>query len=166
MAMSQPPVQSKQLCSLVAERLCLMQEVAHYKAVHHLPLYVPEVEIKLLAEVASEANALGLGVIKAQATIALQMRFGALIQKQWCAKWQQTTLPLSAPKDLDKVLRPQLNRLTKDILLQMVKAKSELAAPLLVASLRTQCHSLFQVPFLSEQQKLALLQSLVDVRES
>lgn len=139
-----------------------MQEVAHYKAVHHLPLYVPEVEKKLLAEVTIEAKSLGLDPNKAQATIAMQMRFGVFIQEQWCAKWQQTTLPPSAPKDLDTVLRPQLNRLTKEILLQMAKAKSELASPLLVANLRLQCNSLFQVPFLSEQQKLALLESLVD----
>ncbi len=166
MAMSQPLTETNRLFLLVAERLCLMQEVAHYKAVHHLPLYVPEVEKKLLAEVAIEAKLLGLDSNKAQATIAMQMRFGVFIQEQWCAKWQQTALPSTAPKDLDAVLRPQLNRLTKDILQQMAKAKSELTDTAQVAILRTQAHQLLQVSFLNEEQKLALLQSLVDAARS
>lgn len=160
MAITQPLTQSKQLFLLVARRLCLMQEVAHYKAVHHLPLYVPGVESKLLEQVATLANSLGLSASHAQATIALQMRFARVIQQQWCTQWQRTGLPVHEPKDLETVLRPQLNRLIEEILMQIAHATSELADPTQAESLRAEFQRQLQVPFLSEQQKGALLDSL------
>lgn len=163
MAKSQPLVQSKQLLLLVAQRLRLMQEVAHYKAVHHLPLHVPEVEAKLLAEVARQARDLGISSSKAQATIALQMRLGVYIQQQWCEQWQHSSLPLSAPKDLNQALRPQLNRLTHEILQQIAKARAELASSTQLANLHSEYQQLLHVPFLSEEQKFELLESLIDV---
>ncbi len=166
MAINQPLMQSKQLFLLVAERLCLMQEVAHYKVVHHLPLYVPEVESKLLAQVVTLANSLGLSASHAQATIALQMRFARVIQQQWCEHKERTVLPAYEPKDLERVLRPQLNRLTEEILMQIAKAKSELADPTQAESLRAEYQQQLQVPFLSEQQKWALLESLIAAAKS
>lgn len=163
MVNGQPLTESNRLFSLINERCLLMQSVAHYKYVHHLEIFVPGVEQKILETVAKDARSVGLPEQKMQDAIQLQMQIGVKLQKQWVAKWQAGEKPSSPLVDLDSVLRPTLKRLTHDIVLQTAKAKPELADPHLTVQLTAAIKQQIQAPLVTEEQKRALLTTLMDV---
>lgn len=166
MVNSQPLTESNHLFTLINERCLLMQSVAHYKYVHQLEIFVPGVEHKILETVAQDAKSVGLPAKPMQDAIQLQMQIGVAIQKQWIEKWRAGEKPHEPPTDLDTVLRPALKKLTHDIVVQTAKAKPELADPQLTVQLAEQIKQCLQAPFVTKEQKLALLTSLLDVAKS
>lgn len=166
MVNSQPLTESNQLFSLINERCQLMQSVAHYKYVHQLALFVPSVEHKILETVAQDAKSVGLPENEMQAAIQLQMRIGVTIQEQWVEKWRSGEKLPEQIIDLERKLRPTLKKLTHDIVLQTAKAKPSLADPQLREQLTDAIKQQIQAPLVTDEQKLALLGSLVDVAQS
>lgn len=166
MVNSQPLTESNQLFSLINERCQLMQSVAHYKYVHQLALFVPGVERKILETVAQDAKSVGLPEKEMQAAIQLQMQMGVIIQQQWVEKWQRGEKLPALIVDLESELRPALKKLTHDIVIQTAKAKPVLADPQLSAQLANAIKQQIQAPFVTDEQKLTLIASLMDVAKS
>lgn len=159
--------QSKALFRLISQRLSLMQQVALYKYQHQLPLYVPEVEKNILEKVKLDAFNLGLPVEEVQETIQVQMRIAVAIQYQWHQFWKEKGLPNDVMiPDLGSVLRPEMSRLTAEILEHIVKAKIELQNPTLHEVLSEQMDEIVDVPFVTDSQREALLNSLIAVAKA
>jgi chorismate mutase len=144
-----------------------MQEVALYKYHHHLPIVVPEVEQLFLLKVKEDADRFGLPIIETQNCLALQMQLAVNVQLKWHHYWDKKGFPNDAQiSDLDKIIRPELIRITAAIVEQIAKAKSELIEPEQQAFLLEKIDQIIDVPFVTEQEKEAVFHSLVSLAKS
>lgn len=161
MAASSNVKQSIELFHLMNKRFILMEEVALYKYLHHLPITHPEVENKLLLSVKKDAQDFALPVKETQKCMQLQMKLAVTIQEKWHEKWRKNDLKTERAPDLDNVLRPQISYLTHAIVEQIAASKDELADMRNLPELTQAIDEIINVPYIEHDQKEALLQSLI-----
>src|SRR5689334_489440 len=154
--------ESKKLFNLLEARFALMEQVALYKYLHQMPIYVPSTEEKILLNAKSEAIKRGLSIPAIQQCIQLQMQVAVLIQQQWHNKWQQEDKTPTQGLDLETQLRPQISQLTQNIIEQIAHAKPELIQERNRPALTQAIEQIIKVPYVSREQKHDLLQSLVN----
>lgn len=158
---------SIQLFNLIAQRLSLIQEVALYKYHHHLPIVVPEVEQLFLSKVQEDADRFGLPIKATQNCIALQMEIAVNLQYKWHHYWDKAGLPNDVQiSDLDKIIRPELIRITASIVEYIQKAKKELADPQCYSMLLERMDQIVDIPFVTDEEKKSLLASLISLASS
>lgn len=158
---------SEHLFWLIHQRLALMQQVALYKYQHQLPIYVSKMEKNVLMKVSQDATRLMLPVPETVYCFELQLQIARHIQQDWHQYWKTKGLPAhkSSP-DIDKVLRPEIARLTTAIIEQLPKAIDELGDPACLNLLMQKIDQIIDVPFVNENHKHALLKSLIQIAES
>lgn len=158
---------SEHLFMLIHQRLALMQQIALYKYHQNLPIYTPKVEKETLLKVKQDAQRLMLPVEETLLCFNIQLQIARSVQQSWHHYWQERGLPVNKPlPDIDKVLRPEIARLTTAIIEQMAKAKEELADPSSLPLLALKIDQIVDVPFVNETQKRELLNSLIQVANS
>lgn len=92
---------------LINQRLSYMEDVALYKAYHHLPIEDRDREQQVISAASQSAEALGLDRPSVEALIAAQIAVAKAVQYRHRADWLSTP-PDRLPKDLSSQIRPQL----------------------------------------------------------
>ncbi|MFD9825056.1 chorismate mutase [Streptomyces violascens] len=112
------------LTDLFAERLLIADKVAAAKYGTGRPIDDPAREQKILDDVAARAVALGLNPDAAAAVFRDQIEANKLVQRGLYTRWDTDpdARPTQRP-DLDKEVRPALDRITKQILNALVAAQ-------------------------------------------
>jgi chorismate mutase len=105
------------LTSLTRRRLLLSEEVAAAKYGTGQPIEDPEREAMLLHDVAERSARIGLDPAVSTCYFRNQIEAGKRLQRRLHARWR--TCPDAQPRrrpDLATEVRPQLDRLTREIL--------------------------------------------------
>lgn len=155
---------SYKLFTKIQQRFMLAEQVAAYKYHHQLPIYVPEIEKKILTELKSQAITLQLDDKTTARFIALLMQTSVKLQENLTIFWKtQPNIKLEI-QDLDKKLRPQIKQLTIEILQEIM-----LAIPELKAENKKQLNEMMMaeinVAHVSAQSKTLLLNALLNIKE-
>jgi chorismate mutase-like protein len=133
MTCSVAPVESggSLLTRLIEERLSLMTGVAKAKWNNGSAIEDPVREQQLLSDVGVKAQALGISPEWAQHFFRLQIEAAKEVQyclfAQWAAAGQK---PFPQVQDLRTAIRPELDRLTVQLLQELAKQWPELERPL------------------------------------
>src|ERR1700733_3321350 len=118
------------LSSLIEDRLSVMTDVARTKWNNGSAIEDPVREQQLLADVGGKAQALGLSADWAQHFFRLQIEAAKEIQyclfAQWTAAGQK---PFQEVQDLRTAIRPQLDRLTVQLLQELARQWPQLNSP-------------------------------------
>lgn len=117
------------LISLVSQRLALAEPVARWKWANHRPITDTPREQALLADVAKRASAAGVDPSFAHAFFRDQIDANSNVQKALFDAWQTSQPPAGAPPDLSTVIRPQLDRLTPQLIAGLARVQAVRAAP-------------------------------------
>ncbi|WP_336605613.1 chorismate mutase [Streptomyces sp. BA2] len=118
------------LTDLFAERLLIADKVAAAKYGSGRPIDDPAREQKILDDVAARALALGLAPDAAVAVFRDQMEANKLVQRGLYTRWDEhpDERPAQRP-DLDKEVRPALDRITTQILTTLVATQDVRNSP-------------------------------------
>lgn len=111
------------LISLVSQRLALAQPIAHWKWVHHRPVVDRAAQQALLADVDKRARRAGVDPSFAHAFFADQIDAGTQVQNALFESWRTSQPPAGAPPDLASVIRPQLDRLTPQLIASLARVQ-------------------------------------------
>lgn len=117
------------LISLVSQRLALAEPIAHWKWVNHRPLTDTSREKALRAEVDRRARRAGVDPSFAQAFFADQIDASTQLQRALFDAWRTSQPPAEPPPDLQSVLRPQLDRLTPQLITGLARVQPLRDAP-------------------------------------
>lgn len=104
------------LIALVAQRLSLAEPVAHWKWDHHKPITDAPREAALLDDVQKRAQAAGIDPAYARAFFRDQIDASTQAQKTLFESWRASQAPAEPAPDLATVTRPQLDRLTGQLI--------------------------------------------------
>ncbi|MCL1127150.1 gamma subclass chorismate mutase AroQ [Shewanella surugensis] len=96
-------------------RLTYMQDVALYKAQHHLAIEDVAREKKVLASATRAASQLGLPTNKVDAFFKAQIAVAKAIQYRYRAQWLASAVSGNAPRDLQTQVRPALIKLGEQL---------------------------------------------------
>jgi chorismate mutase len=131
------------LTDLFAERLLLADKVAAAKYGTDKPIDDPVREQQILDDVAARAVGLGLDPAAVQAVFRDQIEANKLVQRGLYARWDAhpEERPTERP-DLVKEVRPQLDRITTEVLTELreteaLRARASCAPRLTVAAIRS-----------------------------
>ncbi len=109
------------LIALVSQRLSLAEPVALWKWEHHKPITDAPREEALLADVQKRAAAAGVAPEFAHAFFRDQIDASTEVQKTLFDSWHTSHAPAEAAPDLATVTRPQLDRLTGQLIGALVQ---------------------------------------------
>lgn len=104
------------LVALVSQRLSLAEPVAHWKWLNHKPITDTPRENALLADVQKRAAASGVDQAFARAFFRDQIDASTQVQQALFSTWQSSQPPAGPAPDLATVTRPQLDRLTAQLI--------------------------------------------------
>jgi chorismate mutase len=104
------------LVALVSQRLALAEPVAHWKWLNHKPITDTPRENTLLADVQKRATVAGVDPTFARAFFRDQIDASTQVQQALFASWQSSQPPAGPAPDLATVTRPQLDRLTAQLI--------------------------------------------------
>ncbi|MDR3097028.1 MAG: chorismate mutase [Paraburkholderia sp.] len=116
------------LVALVAQRLSLAEPVAHWKWLNHKPITDTPRENALLADVQKRAAASGVDPAFARAFFRDQIDASTQVQQKLFATWQSSQGPTGPAPDLATVTRPQLDRLTAQLIGALARVQPARAA--------------------------------------
>ncbi len=155
---------SYKLFTKIQQRFVLAEQVAAYKYHHKLPIYVPEIEQRILVELKSQTIILQLDDKATANFIALLMQTSVKLQENLMKTWETQSNIKPEIQDLDKTLRPQIKLLTIEILQEI-----KLAIPELKAENKKQLNEMMMaeinVAHVSTQSKTLLLDALLNIKE-
>ena len=117
------------LISLVSQRLALAEPVAHWKWVNRRAITDTARERTLLADVRKQAVGAGVDPSFAHAFFADQIAANTQAQKALFDAWRTSQPPAGPPPDLASVIRPQLDRLTPQLIAGLARVQPLRAAP-------------------------------------
>lgn len=112
--------------SLIQQRLELMRSVAAWKRANNVPVADPAREQQVLDATVAEAQRLGIDAASARELFALQIRMARDVQEHFISVWQELGSSSEPVLDLNKLLRPQLDRLGSELLQAIYLALPEL----------------------------------------
>jgi cyclohexadienyl dehydratase len=118
---------------LIDARLELMRPVAAWKFAHGLPVSDPARESKVLESTVEHAQALGIDPVGARELYSLQIRLARQVQEYNVASWHRSGFGAEPLRDLDRELRPELDRIGAQQLHAIYVAMPELRRPDFVA---------------------------------
>lgn len=117
------------LISLVSQRLALAEPVAHWKWVNRRPIADTAREQALLADVQKRALGAGVDPSFAQAFFADQIAANTQVQNALFDSWRTSEAPAGPAPDLSSVVRPQLDRLTPQLIAGLARVQPLRTAP-------------------------------------
>ncbi len=131
---------TEQLAELIQQRLALMPDVARSKWQVSLPVSVPEREAALLKDLVAEATQSGISAEFAQRFFDAQFAASRAVQQQLFDEWNA-----AAPKpvfentrDLSNELRPEITRISTQMLPLLAKLESVLSEQVTTQLLQSQ----------------------------
>lgn len=116
---------SRDLPGLVVERLGWMNEVAHIKQRHHLPVTDVKREATLLQVMTSQGIEAGLPAVNTRQFFAAQIDAAKIYQQQWMKRMSRSKARLSQPSDLVQVVRPALDDIGRRMIGALVTARQQ-----------------------------------------
>ncbi|MCA9117026.1 MAG: gamma subclass chorismate mutase AroQ, partial [Planctomycetaceae bacterium] len=122
--------QVRQLVELLRQRLDLMPAVARWKWAERKPVSDPEREQQLLARLVAEGERAGLDPARLQPFFTAQFAASRERQQELFDRWEQADGPdpETETPDLINVLRPQITRLSSEVLAALVAIDGMAAA--------------------------------------
>jgi chorismate mutase len=111
------------LISLASQRLALAEPVARYKWAKHQPITDTPRENKLLDEVQRRAVAANLDPAFARAFFQDQIDASKDVQNALFATWRATRPPEGPAPDLATTTRPQLDELTRTLIVALMRVQ-------------------------------------------
>lgn len=155
---------AENLFKLVNERLQLMKEVAAYKYTRDLPTYVPGREQQLLADIRYTAEGNKLDLHTVQLFLDVQLRIAVDMQNQWRKQWIRHQFPKEHRiQDLYQEIRPELSRLTNEIVAQIAITLPILQNPDLKHELKRICNDSLTAEYLTPSQKDQIFSTLMRI---
>ncbi|WP_310630112.1 chorismate mutase [Paraburkholderia sp.] len=112
------------LVALVSQRLALAEPVAHWKWINHKAITDTPRENALLADVQKRAAAAGVDPAFARAFFRDQIDASTDVQNALFATWRSSQPPAEPAPDLATVTRPQLDRLTGQLIGALARAQA------------------------------------------
>lgn len=106
----------QEVFGLIGQRLQLMPAVAAWKRANNVPVSDPAREQQVLDATVAEAQRLGIDAAPARELFALQIRMARDVQAHFMSVWQEQGSSSEAVRDLNKELRPELDRLGAQML--------------------------------------------------
>jgi cyclohexadienyl dehydratase len=119
--------QVREVFALAQARLSVMPYVAAWKFANNAPVTDPAREQRVLDASVAEAQRLGIDPASARELFALQIRIASGVQEHFIAAWRQQGGNSERVRDLNKELRPELDRIGAQLLQAIYLALPELA---------------------------------------
>ncbi|MFL6577849.1 MAG: gamma subclass chorismate mutase AroQ [Povalibacter sp.] len=166
---SDPQDDVRALIDLMAQRLALMPDVAAWKYANNKPVTDAVREAQVLSATIAQAQALGIYAASARGLFELQIQLASRIQEQAIAQWRATQTHPSVVRDLQQELRPELDRIGKQLLVQIYLALPELQRADFPDRFGSQAKALRRdsdASFLTDEDARALIAKLAQVRRS
>ncbi|MET0533729.1 MAG: gamma subclass chorismate mutase AroQ, partial [Steroidobacter sp.] len=117
----------RRVFELAQARLSVMRDVAAWKHANNVPVTDAAREQKVLDASVAEAQRLGIDATSARELFSLQIRMARDVQEHFLATWRKTGRDTDRVRDLNKELRPELDRLGAQLLQVTYLALPELA---------------------------------------
>lgn len=158
---------AENLFKLVNDRLNLMKEVAAYKYTRDLPTYVPGREQQLLADIRYTAEGNKLDLHTVQLFLDVQLRIAVDMQNQWRKQWIRHQFPSDHRiQDLYQEIRPELSRLTNEIVTQIAITLPILQNPDLKHELKRLANENLTAEYLTSSQKDQIFSTLMRIKRN
>lgn len=148
---------------LIDQRLELMRSVAAWKRVNNVPVSDPAREQQVLDATVAEAQRLGIDAAPARELFALQIRMARDVQEHFMSVWQTLGWSSEPVRDLNKDLRPELDRLGGEMLHAIYLALPEITSPGYALN-HLSSASIIDVPGVRPEDREALVQAVGRLR--
>lgn len=155
----------RKIFSDIQKRFELAEQVAAYKHKYQMPIYAPNVESKIIAELESAALALNFEQNSVTPFILFLMAISVQRQEALFKIWADTNNTNLETPDLEHTLRPEIKALTLNILKQIKSAKDELKAENKLALEKIMTRNIHP-DNMSDSNKAQLLNLLFNIKES
>lgn len=150
---------------LFDQRLALMPGVAAWKWQHHAPVSDPQREQAVVLAAARLATPLGLPAAAIERLFALQVRLARDDESELHSRWRRSGYDFSGRvPDLSVELRPQLDRLTREIVRTLYLSAPALDRPDFAARYAARAERLLKSPGWSDASRSELLGDLGSIR--
>lgn len=106
----------REVFALAQARLAVMRDVAAWKYANNAPVTDPAREERVLDASVAEAQRLGIDPTSARELFALQIRIASEVQEHFIATWRKQGGNADRVRDLNKELRPELDRIGAQLL--------------------------------------------------
>ena len=120
------PNQVGRMFDLIEQRLELMRSVAAWKYANNIPVTDAAREQHVLDATVAQAERLGIDAAAARELFALQIQMARSVQEHYLATWKKAGGSDATVRDLNKELRPELDRLGQQLLRAIYLALPEL----------------------------------------
>lgn len=115
-----PTRPTARLVELMGERLIVSQDIAWAKYREGLPVQDRRREREVLRAAVAQARKLGISPGRAKAFFQAQLAASREVQSELIRSWKQgQALPARAPKSLERELRPRMDQLTSQLVVQL-----------------------------------------------
>lgn len=122
---TEPSRDLEALVSLVERRLALMPEVAAWKHARGIPVSDESRERDVLERWETSAGALGVDRAAARAFMAAQIAVARELQERLIAEWKVGRAVPPPARDLERVIRPELDRIGGEMLAAVVAVAAD-----------------------------------------
>lgn len=141
------------------QRLAVMPEVAAFKAKAHKPISDPAREKQVIEQSVAEAEALHLDGVAAREFFAEQITMAKAVEEAALAGWAAHPDQAPPARDLLKEIRPELDRIDRQLLPAVYLASTALNASL-PSQLQSRLRRLLRQPGATDEQLAALAAAL------
>ena len=156
--------------NLMQARLAMMRSVAAWKFANNAPVTDAVREQRVLDATVADAERLGIDAAAARELFSVQIRLAREVQEHFISTWHNQASSggprdLNPVRDLNRELRPELDRLGQQLLLAIYLALPEFAQPDF-ATKHAALGGKLDMPGLGPSDRQALLQALGRLRRS
>jgi cyclohexadienyl dehydratase len=148
---------------LMQARLAMMRSVAAWKFANDAPVTDAAREQKVLDATVADAGRLGIDAASARELFSLQIRLAREVQEDFISTWRKQASSSEPVRDLNKELRPELDRLGQQLLLAIYLALPEFAQTDF-ATRHAALAGKLDMPGIDASDRQALLQALARLR--
>jgi cyclohexadienyl dehydratase len=117
----------RRVFELLQTRLSMMRAVAAWKYANHAPITDVSREQRVLDASVAEAQRLGIDPASARDLFAIQIRIASEVQEHFIATWRKQGSSTDPVRNLNRELRPELDRIGAQLLQSIYLALPELA---------------------------------------
>ncbi len=162
-AFSTPEEDVGAVFDLMQSRLTVMRAVAAWKFANKIAVTDAPREQRVLDATVADAQRLGIDSAPARELFYLQIRMARKVQEHFITTWREQGAAGEPVRDLNKELRPELDRLGEQLLRAIYLAMPEIAQQDFLARY-SQLAARVDVPGLEESDRQELLQALAKLR--
>lgn len=157
------PADVDRVFDLMQQRLTIMRSVAAWKYVNNIAVTDAAREQQVLDATVAKAGRLGIDAQPARELFALQIRMARDVQDHFIAEWKKQGKSNEPVRDLNKELRPELDRLGDELLQAIYLALPELMTDDFTSRYQTQAAKI-DMPGLQSNDGEALLKAAAHLR--